>query len=233
MDIDQVLKELEALADPEKIGMKAQKFGIHAEHSLGILHKDLKVLAKGIGRNDALALQLYDTGIYEARLLCSKIYDPKLVTEQQMDRWVQDFENWEICDSFCMGLFTKSAHALPKAMAWSEAEGEFVKRAGFAVMAAYGFADKTSGNEVFESFFVPIEREAWDERVYVKKAVNWALRNVGKRNVDLKVQAIRVARRILEMDSKSARWIAKNALQELEKPGVRMSDYPRSIYRPQ
>jgi 3-methyladenine DNA glycosylase AlkD len=227
----QVIERLEAYSDPEKLAHK-KKFGITANNSLGIYHQDLKILAKEIGRDDVLALELYETGIYEARILCSKIYRPESITEQQMDRWSGNFENWEICDSFCMGFFAKSKYALAKAKDWSKDDREFVKRAGFVIMAAYGFVDKESGNEVFEEFFVPIEREAEDSRLYVKKAVNWALRNIGKRNTDLQKKAMEVADRILSMDSKSAKWIARNAIAELRKPDANVLDYPRSIYRP-
>lgn len=232
MNLRQVIKQLELLENPEKIEIKKKKFGINVKNSLGIYHKDLKLLAKDIGQDNKLALELYDTGIYEARILCSKIYDPEYISEKQMDKWVADFENWEICDSFCMGFFAKSRFSLSKAKEWSKADSEFVKRAGFVIMAAYGFADKKSGNEVFERFLKPIEREAGDRRVYVKKAVNWALRNIGKRNTDLQSRAIEVANRILLSDSKSAKWVAKNALSELNKPDVKIFDYPRHIYRP-
>lgn len=232
MNLQQVVKKLEALADPEKISTKEEKFGIKAKNSLGIYHKELKVLAKEIGQDAKLAIELYDTGIYEARILCSKIYDPGLVSANQMDEWVANFDNWEMCDSFCMGFFAKSKHALYKANEWSKAKDEFVKRAGFAIMAAYGFANKKSGNEVFEQFFRPIEREAGDDRLYVKKAVNWALRNIGKRNIDLQGRAIEVSHRILAFDSRSAIWIARNALNELTKTNVDILDYPRHIYRP-
>ncbi len=232
MNLQQVIKKLEALGNPEKIELKKKKFGITANNSLGIYHKDLKVLAKEIGQDDKLALALYDTGIYEARLLCSKIYDPDSISEKQMDRWAGDFENWEICDSFCMGIFTRSSYALSKASEWSAADAEFVKRAGFVIMAAYGFADKKADNDVFEKFFIPIEREINDDRIYVKKAVNWALRNIGKRNIDLQKKAIEVANRILLNDSRSAKWIANNALRELTKTDANVLDYPRYLYRP-
>ncbi|MDQ7058629.1 MAG: DNA alkylation repair protein [Ghiorsea sp.] len=232
MSLHEVIKQLEVLGNPEKIEIKEKKFGIKAKNSLGIYHKDLKTLAKAIGPDNKLALELYDTGIYEARILSSKIYNPECISEKQMDEWVVDFENWEICDSFCMGFFAKSNYALSKATEWSKAESEFVKRAGFVIMAAYGFADKKSGNEVFEQFFQPIEREADDDRLYVKKAVNWALRNIGKRNIDLQRRAVKVANHILAIDSSSAKWIAKNALSELKKSDVNILDYPRHIYRP-
>ncbi|PCJ27523.1 MAG: hypothetical protein COA96_03215 [SAR86 cluster bacterium] len=232
MNLRQIMNRLELLADPEKIELKRNKFAITANNSLGVYHKDLKALAKEIGQDDKLALELYDTGIYEARLLCSKIYNPQCISEKQMERWAADFENWEICDSFCMGFFVKSSHALPKAKEWTSAENEFVKRAGFVIMAAYGFAHKHAANEVFERFFKPIVREAGDDRLYVKKAVNWALRNIGKRNIDLHAKAIEVANQILTIDSGSARWIAKNALSELAKPGINILNYPRLLYKP-
>lgn len=232
MTLQQVLKRLQALSDPEKISIKKQKFGINARNSLGIYHKDLKEIAGEIGCDNRLALALFETGIYEARILCSKIYDPACISEEQMNQWAMTFENWEICDSFCMGFFARSRHGIAKAFEWSENENEFIKRAGFVIMAAYGFADKASGNEVFERFFPVIEREACDERIYVKKAVNWALRNVGKRNVDLNAMAITVANRLLAIESKSAKWIARNAIGELGKENVNLLDYPRNIYRP-
>ena len=232
MSLQQVVTRLYALADPEKIAIKEHKFGIKAKNTLGIYQNDLKGLAKEIGCDNKLAIELFDTGIYEARILCSKIYDPQSITEAQMDQWAMTFENWEICDSFCMEFFAKSKHGLAKAFEWSENEQEFIKRAGFVIMAAYGFADKTAGNEAFESFFPAIGREVNDERIYVKKTINWALRNIGKRNVDLNKNAIVVAKRILANDSKSAKWIAKNAISELEKPDVSILDYPRHIYRP-
>ena len=232
MNKQQILSRLDALADADKIGIKENKFGIYANNSLGVYHKELKAIAKEIGQDSELAVALYDTGIYEGRILCSKIFDPEQMSEEQMDRWAADFENWEICDSFCMGFFAKSTFALPKAHEWSRAEREFVKRAGFVVMAAYGFAHKESGNSVFEEFLEPIEREASDDRLYVKKAVNWALRNIGKRNTDLQVKAINVANRLAVADATSARWIGKNALNELTRSDVKIMDYPRHTYRP-
>jgi 3-methyladenine DNA glycosylase AlkD len=232
MNVEQVTDRLHALANPEKVILKENKFGIRANNSLGIYHKDLKSLAKEIGQDNSLALQLYDTGIYEARILCSKIYQPEDISETQMNHWAGEFENWEVCDSFCMGFFVKNELALTKAMEWSIDEREFVKRAGFVIMAAYGFAHKQAGNEVFEDFFIPIEREAKDDRIYVMKAVNWALRNIGKRNIDLQQQALIVAERILGLQKKVASWIAKDAIRELRKESANVLDYPRSIYRP-
>ena len=232
MTLQEVIETLNFLANPEVIEKKRKKFGITTPNSLGIHHSDLKVIAKDIGKNqDALALELFDTGIYEGMLLCSKIYNPKNITRKQMEKWIKHFDNWEICDSFCMGFFAKSEFALEKIEEWTIRKPEFEKRAGFAIMAAYGFANKEAENSVFENFIPILKREATDERLYVKKAINWALRNIGKRNQDLREIAIETAKEILEMDSKAAKWIAKDALRELNQDKLNVLDYPRSIYR--
>ena len=228
---NETIECLYELKDAEKVIFKEKKFGIISNNSLGIYHKDLKIIAKEIGHDNELAIKLFDSGIYEGRLLCSKMFKPKDVTEPLMEKWVKTFENWEICDSFCMALFSKRKFALAKILEWTKRESEFEKRAGFAIIASYCMADKTSDNRLFEQFLPIIKREANDERLYVKKAVNWALRNIGKRNADLNKKAIEIAYEILELESKSAKWIAKNALSELQKENIRMSDYPRAEYR--
>ncbi len=232
MKYNQVIKKLKALANPEKVAFKAKKFNIVSNKSLGVYHKDLKVLAKEIGTNNDLALELFDSGIYEARLLCSKIFKAKDVTNELAEKWVKSFENWEICDSFCMGLIAKGPLAKKKIVQWSKRKKEFEKRAAFATMAAYCMADKKAENEVYENFLPIIKAAATDDRIYVKKAVNWALRSIGKRNIDLNKLAITTAKEILEFDSKAAEWIAKDAIKELEGDGVNILDYPRSVYRP-
>ena len=231
MNYNEIIECLHDLKDPEKVIFKEKKFGIKSNNSFGIYHKELKMIAKEIGRDNELALQLFDSGIYEGRLLCSKMFKPQDVTEALMEEWVKTFENWEICDSFSMGLFSKSKFALAKITEWTHRNSEFEKRAGFAIMASYCMADKTSENKLFEQFFPIIKREALDDRLYIKKAINWSLRNIGKRNIDLNRRAIEVAYEILELKSKTAKWIATNALTELQKDNIRMSDYPRSIYR--
>lgn len=231
MSYDEIIAGLYELKDADKVIFKEKKFGIISNNSLGIYHKDLKVIAKKIGQDNDLALKLFDSGIYEGRLLCSKMFNPQDVTEALMEKWVRTFENWEICDSFCMGLFAKCKFALPKILEWTKREPTFQKRAGFTIMAAYCMADKTAENELFEKFFPIVKREANDDRMYVQKAVNWALRNIGKRNVDLNERAREVAGEILKSESPAAKWIAKNALKELKKEDVRMSDYPRAKYR--
>lgn len=231
MTYQEVIDELHALANAEKVQFKKEKFGIIAKDSLGIYHADLKILAQKIGRNNELALRLFDSGIFEGRLLCSKVFQPKDVTEVLMETWLVTFENWEMCDSFSMGLFSKSPFAVKKIREWSSREREFEKRAAFATLSSYCMADKKSGNELFLSFLPMIERESTDKRLYVKKAVNWALRSIGKRNIDLNRAAIDLSKNLLEKNSKAANWIAKDALRELKKDGVKILDYPRAIYR--
>ena len=228
----EVMECLYELEDRDKVAFKAEKFGVISNNSLGIYHKDLKVIAKETGKNNELALELFDSGVYEARLLCSKIFNPKDVTEELMEKWVKTFENWEVCDSFCMGLFSKSEFAVSKIKEWSNRTPEFEKRAAFATLSSYCMADKKSENKLFEQFFDIIKREANDDRIYVKKAVNWSLRNIGKRNIDLNVKAIEIANEILSFGSKSATWIAKDALRQLQTETIKILDYPRHIYRP-
>ncbi|MFT4645920.1 MAG: 3-methyladenine DNA glycosylase AlkD, partial [Planctomycetota bacterium] len=184
-----------------------------------------------IGNDSKLAQQLFDSGIYEARILCSKIFNIHGLTNELLEKWVVTFENWEICDSFCMGLLAKIKFAIPKILEWSVRENEFEKRAAFAILAAYCMADKKAANTVFEDFFPVILREANDDRLYLRKAVNWALRNIGKRNIDLHQKVLRVANEIVKMDTKCSKWIGTDAIKQLTKESVNILDYPRAIYR--
>lgn len=229
--VEFALEKFQEKADPDVVRLKKERFGIVAKNSLGLYQKDIKEIAHNLPSDNVLALALFDSGIYEAKLLCRQLYRYQDITPVQMEAWVTTFENWEICDSFVMSFMAKTPHAVEKALEWSTREPEFEKRAGFVMMAAYGSADKKAPNEVFEQFFPVIQREATDERIYVKKAVNWALRNIGKRNQDLRQGAIATANQILQIDSKTAQWIAKNALKELESPTVKIQDYPRHLYR--
>lgn len=231
MTCKEILDQLNKMANPDIVISKKIKFGIIAQNSLGITHKDLKEFAKKFKPNKALALELFASNVYEARILCSKLIKPNEVTDALMESWVKTFDNWEICDTYCMGLFAKSELAVSKAIQWSEAKGEFEKRAGYAIIAAYCMADKKAANEVFLKFLNIIEKHAFDDRLYVKKAVNWALRNIGKRNKDLHQAAVLVANKLLHSNNKAAVWIAKDALKELQGANVNMYDYPREIYR--
>ncbi len=193
------------------------RFGIDNTQALGVKLPDLRKIAKIIKKDHNLALDLWDTGIHEARIMASLVDDPALVTEQQINSWTNDFYSWDICDQVCGNLFDRTPFAIAKAIEFSAREEEFVKRAGFVLMAEYAIHNKKTHNEVFMPFFTIMEREAWDNRNFVKKAVNWALRQIGKKNELLKVEAISTAERILAQNHKSARWIATNALAELTK----------------
>lgn len=232
MNVEQVLRSLHAISNPEVIKEKERRFGIKMENALGIYQKDLKDIVKKIGRNSKLAVELYKTGIYEAKLICSKIFDVPDLHPKLAEKWIRDFDNWEICDSFSMNLFVKSRYALQFIEEFTKRSFEFEKRSGFAVMAAYCMFDKESGNELFESFFPIIIREANDDRFYVKKAVNWALRNIGKRNIDLNKKAVHIAKDMIRTENKTAVWIANDAVRELISPDVKIFDYPRNIYKP-
>jgi len=214
LNADQIIIRLKSQADPAAVeGMV--RYGINPENTLGISIPTLRAMAREIGKDHQLAEELWASGIHEARILASIIDDPHRVTEKQMERWVADFDSWDVCDQVCSNLFDRTTFAYQKAIEWSSGEAEFIKRAGFAMMAALAVHDKRAGDERFEPFFPIIVRQATDERNYVKKAVNWALRNIGKRNRHLNTRTIEIARKIEQIDSKVARWIANDALKEL------------------
>ena len=213
MTVNEVVEELKTLSTPEHYA-KLSHFGINDSKALGIKVPLLRLLAKKIGKNHELALQLWATEIHEARILATMIEDPKLVAENQFDSWVRDFNSWDICDQSC-GLLTKTPYAFSRIVTYSTANEEFVKRTAFVLMCALVIYDKKANDESFYHFLEIIEREAWDERNFVRKAVNWALRQIGKRNDVLRLKAIETAERILKQNTKSARWIATDALREL------------------
>jgi 3-methyladenine DNA glycosylase AlkD len=214
-----VLARLKAQANPDNVEGMAH-FGINPENTLGLSIPTLRAMAKEIGRDHDLAQELWASGIHEARLLAGFIDNPKQVSEAQMEAWVKDFDSWDVCDQVCMNLFDRTPFTDQKAVEWSSREEEFVKRAAFALMASLAVHDKKSGDERFETFFPLIVQQAVDERNYVRKAVNWALRQIGKRNSRLNSRSIEVAEQIARLDSKSARWIAADALKELTSPAV-------------
>lgn len=216
----EILRELRAHANPKNVAGMA-RFGINPKGTLGVSVVELRKLARRIGRDHRLAQQLWDSGIHEARILAALIDAPELVTARQMESWVKDFDSWDVCDQCCSNLFDKTLFAYRKAMVWSRRREEFVKRAGFALMAALAVHDKSAGDGKFIHFLPLIKRGATDERNFVKKAVNWALRQIGKRNRRLNTLARRTARDIHTMDSRAARWIAADALRELSSAAVR------------
>lgn len=219
MQLQDILDQLKAQANPENVAGMA-KFGINPENTLGVSVNTLREIARPLKRQHELALQLWDTGIHEARLLATIIDDPKKVTEAQMDAWVGDFDSWDICDGACINLFRSAPYAHAKAVEWSAREEEFVRRAGFALIATLAVHDKKAADSVFLPYLHIIEKHAADGRNFVKKAVNWALRQIGKRNLALNQAAIQTAERIQAQDSKAARWIARDALKELTSEAV-------------
>jgi 3-methyladenine DNA glycosylase AlkD len=211
---DEVLALLAARGNAEnRAGMA--RYGINTARAFGVSVYEIRRVAKGMGTDHRLALELWETGNHEAQLLAGMIDDPVLVDEAQLERWAADFDSWDICDQTCANLFERTALARVKAVEWAEREEEFVKRAAFALMAALAWHDKRAPDEDFERFLPVIAAAADDERNFVKKAVNWALRNIGKRNPALNAAAVACARQIKAQDARSARWIAADAIREL------------------
>ena len=215
-NIRSILAELQGLADPKNVAGMA-RFGIVGKSVLGISVTQLRALAKRVGHNHAVAEELWSSGIFEARLLAAFVAEPAKVTRRQASSWAKDFECWADCDGLCIHLFRKTPFAHELALAWSRRREELVKRAGFTMMATLAVHDKKAGDEVFREYLVRVEEESQDERHNVKKGVNWALRQIGKRNRRLNREAIRVAKQIQRQDSRAARWIASDALRELNR----------------
>jgi 3-methyladenine DNA glycosylase AlkD len=214
MEYKEIIEQLKSISNPEAVeGMK--HFGIKSPRAFGASTPDIKKIVKKIGKNHQLAQQLWEVDMIETRAIACIIDEPKMVTEEQMEKWVRDFDSWAICDGCCNYLFRKTKFAYQKCFEWSSREEEYVKRAGFTMMAVLAVHDKKAADEQFEKFLPIIKRESIDERNFVKKAINWALRQIGKRNLALNKKAIETAKEIKKMDSRSARWIASDALREL------------------
>jgi 3-methyladenine DNA glycosylase AlkD len=223
-----IIEALEALREPGFAG-KMAFFGIDSSQALGIRIPNIRALAKTIGRNQELSLALWEAGYHEAKLLATFIGDPRQVTEQQIDGWTNDFYSWDICDQACANLFIKTPFWKDKITAFTAAEPTFVKRAGFVLIAAAAVHLKKEPDSTFSAFFPLIEREAGDTRNFVKKAVNWALRQVGKRSAFLHPQAIATASNLLAKNNTKANWVALDALRELNSPAVLKRVYPQQI----
>ncbi len=219
MDYSEIINQLESMADHKAVEGMA-KFGITPEHAYGISMPDLRHLAKGIGRDHELAGWLWINGTREARILASLIDDPEMVDEEQMEKWAADFDYWEICDQVCINLFGKTSLVWQKAIEWSGREEESYKRAGFVLMTRIAISDKKATDEQFEPFFPLIIKQSDDQRNLVRKSVNWALRQIGKRNLILNSRAIEVAQEIQNTNSKTAKWIASDAIRELKSEAV-------------
>lgn len=218
--VEEVLRKLRDKARPDQLEGMA-RFAIVGEGRLGVSVPEMRKIAKGAGKDHALALELWKTGIPDARIVAGMVGEPDKLTEYQMDDWVEDFESWDVCDQVCMNLFDRSPLAIKKINDWADREEEFVRRAAFAMIASLAVHDKKGEDEKFIRLFPLIKKGATDNRNFVKKAVNWALRNIGKRNPGLNRAAISLAKEIGQMESKAARWIAGDALRELESDAVK------------
>ncbi len=219
IDTEYVVRRLESLGDPKNVAGMA-RYGIVTKKAFGVAAPQLKALAKEIRKqtNDrhGLALELWRTGIHDARAIAYLIDDPKLVAVDQMEEWVADFDNWAICDSTCGTLFSYCRFAYEKAFEWAEREAEFERRAGIVLMAWLAVHDKKAPDERIAEFLPVLESKAYDERNFVKKAVNWSIRSIGKRSLALNELAIACAERIRAQNTRSARWIASDAIRELK-----------------
>ena len=213
----ELLNRLRALRNPANLDGMA-RYGINVSNSFGVPMPPLRGMAREFRRDHALAGELWKSGVREARILATLVEDPARVTPAQMDRWARQFDSWDVCDQTCQNLFRYSPFAFDKAAEWARAEGEFVRRAGFALMAGLTVKSKTAPDARFEAFLPLIAEMACDDRNFVRKAVNWALRQIGKRTHFLHDEALETTYRIKEQSSRSARWIAADAIRELENP---------------
>lgn len=220
MKYEDIIIYLEAQADLEAVKGMA-KVAITGQSVYGVSLPVLRALAKKIEKDHELALRLWQNNNRETRILAPMIENPKQVTDEQMESWILDFDSWEVCDQCCMNLLEKLPSIYLKAMEWAKREEEFVKRTGFVLMARLAVSDKKAGDDLFNEFFPYIKKGALDERNFVKKAVNWALRQIGKRNLSLNKKAIAVAEELSTSSQKSARWVAADALRELKSPAVK------------
>ena len=219
MDLDEILERLKAGSDPESLAGMA-RVGISTADAFAVKVPILRAIAREAGRDHDLASELWKHGYRETRILAGMIDDPEVVTEEQMDSWVSEFRDWEVCDQACMNLFERTPFAYSKAVDWSSSDEEFVKRAGYVMMARLAVGKKGVDDDGLAAFLPLIVKGAADDRNFVKKGVNWALRQIGKRNLALNILAIETGEEILSMDSKSARWIASDALRELRSEQV-------------
>jgi 3-methyladenine DNA glycosylase AlkD len=218
-NVASIVDELRRLGSKGNVEGMA-RFAIRAKVCYGVAKPSLDELARKIGKNHPLALELWKTEIHDARILAGMVDNPAQVTSTQMDHWVRDFDNWDVCDGTCCHLFVFAKPVWAKAFQWSGQKHEFQKRAGFALAAYLAYRDKTAPDNDFKKFLKIIEREAWDERNFVRKAVNWALRNIGKRNRHLNRAAIACAKKLLKSEVSVTRWIASDALRELQGEAV-------------
>lgn len=213
IDVDAVVEKLKSLAD-DKVRDGMARYAIPSDNALGVAVGKMRELAKQLGRSHELALELWDTGWYEARMLATFVDEPERVTAAQMDGWCRDFDSWAICDTACFHLFDRTPHAFAKVKQWANSREEFVKRGAFALLACLALHDKRSGDEPFLRCLPLIEKAATDDRNFVKKGVSWALRGIGRRPT-LKQKSVELAQRLAASPDRAARWIGKDALRDL------------------
>ena len=216
-----VLRELEKKGSRRVRDEMVTRYGITAPKAFGVPVGVIKAMGKKLGTDHELALAIWDTGWYEARLLTSFIDDPAKVTAAQMDRWARDFDNWGVCDTLCFNLFDRTPHAWRKVQQWTKKDAEFVKRGGFALLACLALHDKASGDAPFLKALRLIETGADDDRNFVKKGVSWALRLIGRRSQSLNTAAVNLCQQLVVSSSPAARWNGRQALRELTSPLVR------------
>jgi 3-methyladenine DNA glycosylase AlkD len=206
-EADSIIKELKSLSNSVNVAGMA-RFGISSNKTFGVSIPEVRRIAR------------WKSGYHEARIMASLIDEPEKVTPKQMDRWAGDFDSWDVCDQCCSNLFDKTPYAYKKIKEWSSSKKEFVKRAAFALLAVMAVHDKKASDDIFVKYFSLIKRESIDDRNFVRKAVNWALRSSGKRNESLRKKALELSREIYEIDSKTAKWIASDAVRELESRSI-------------
>jgi 3-methyladenine DNA glycosylase AlkD len=205
---------MRALADPARLAGMA-RFGIHTENALGLSVPQIRSIAKGLGKDQELAEELWDTGVHDVRILASQVGDPQRISRSTMDRWARDFTSWDLCDACCCDLFDRTPCAWDKIRKWARSDREFVRRAGFATLAYIALHDKKAPDQPFPEALPLVEQYAFDNRNFVRKAVNRALRNIGKRNAALLQAALECAGRVRAQNTPAARWIASDAIREL------------------
>lgn len=225
MNKKQIVSTLKKISNPEtKAGM--DRYAAGGNNTLGVSMPDIRRLGKKIGKEHNLAKKMWETGIHEARILASLLADPNKTTKDLMQKWVNDFDSWDLCDQVCGNLFDRTPYYYEMALKWSKDDREFVKRAAFAVMAWAAVHDKESSNKRFKDFMEVIIRESIDDRNYVKKAVNWSLRQIGKsRNKKLYILAIETSEKIAKINNRTAKWIAGDAIRELNKEYIKKRFY--------
>lgn len=231
MKVAEILSRLRAAGSPANVAGMA-RFGIRPALAFGVSAPELRALARMIGRNQEIAEGLWATGIHDARILATLVADAKQISESTIEDWARDFDGWSVCDSACMHLIRKTPFAWRKVRGWAGAEPEFTRRAAFALLAALAVHDKAAPDSRFVATFRLIRKAATDQRHYVKKGVNWALRQIGKRNAALCVDAMKMAEQLANSKSKAARWIGSDALRELRSHAAKDRGKPMTAHRP-